>query len=140
MCPWCRPSVDAGFASRGVLSSTIQLHRFEQRDAQAAKVRNVSKVGTNLFRHLRALRFPKTPLNRSSVGTFVGMLFHNRGNPLPLARSSIADLMLRGRGKSDTRDKPVDYRHRGHLRYIASMGLRSNAVWSLARCDRGRAA
>ena len=48
MCPWCRPSVDACFASGGILSSTIQLHRFEQRDAQAAKVRNVSKVGRRL--------------------------------------------------------------------------------------------
>ena len=46
MCPWCRPSVDACFASGGILSSTIQLHRFEQRDAQAEKVRNVSKVGS----------------------------------------------------------------------------------------------
>jgi hypothetical protein len=46
MCPWCRPSVDAGFTSGGILSSTIQLPRFEQRDAQATKVRNVSKVGS----------------------------------------------------------------------------------------------
>jgi hypothetical protein len=46
MCPWYRPSVDGGFANGGIPSSTIQLHRFEQRDAQAAKVRNVSKVGS----------------------------------------------------------------------------------------------
>ena len=55
MCPWCRPSVDAGFASGGILSSTIQLHRFEQRDAQATKVRNVSKVD-RLFREVSKRR------------------------------------------------------------------------------------
>ena len=65
MCPWCRPSVDAGFASRGVLSSTIQLHRFEPRDAQAAKVRNVSKVGSQS----KSRVFNATPTQRAACPT-----------------------------------------------------------------------
>jgi hypothetical protein len=72
MCPWCRPSVDAGFASGGILSSTIQLHRFEQRDAQAAKVRNVSKVGSQTFYRLTSLRQSENRAQLPQCGDFCG--------------------------------------------------------------------
>ena len=43
----------------------------------ARKVRNVSRVGANNFKHLQPAISRKRHLIRATVGTFVGMLFHN---------------------------------------------------------------